>query len=141
MSAPTSRNPHVRGRILRLAGIALLFPLNGNHQSFTPAAALALEQQGKLEEAATAWRSITRRNPRDAAAFASLGVVLAKQKKYPDAAIAYKKPSLSTPSFPASTSTWASPNSNKATSRQPSPHSRLRPRTTPLAPSPASCWA
>ena len=47
--------------------------------------AIALEQQGK-SEAAQVWRAVTARNPTDAAAFASLGVVLSKQQKYPEAA-------------------------------------------------------
>ncbi len=60
-------------------------------QSAKPAEAIALEQQGKLEEAAAVWRAVTAQNPRDAGAFASLGVVLSKEQKYPEAAAAYKK--------------------------------------------------
>src|ERR1700722_4479197 len=57
----------------------------------TPADAIALEKQGKLPEAATAWRAVTAHNPKDAAAFASLGLVLSKQEQYPEAATCYKK--------------------------------------------------
>src|SRR5215469_10834504 len=45
----------------------------------TPQDAITLEQQGKLDDATRAWQAITRRDPNDAAAFASLGVVLSKQ--------------------------------------------------------------
>ena len=48
-------------------------------QASTAAEAIALEQQGRLPEAAEAWKAVTVRNPTDAAAFASLGVVLARQ--------------------------------------------------------------
>jgi len=67
----------------------LLSPVSVNAQ--TPADALALQEQGKLAESAQAWRAVARRNPKDAAAFASLGVVLAKEQKYDEAAFAYKK--------------------------------------------------
>ena len=60
-------------------------------QSNTPAAAVALEQKGDLPQAAQAWRSFIAAHPRDAGAYASLGVVLAKQQKYPEAVAAYKK--------------------------------------------------
>jgi Flp pilus assembly protein TadD len=45
-------------------------------QTKTPAEAIALEQQGRLPEAAQVWRAVIERNPNDAAALASLGVVL-----------------------------------------------------------------
>src|SRR5271156_910293 len=51
-------------------------------QTPSPSAALALEQQGKLTEAEKSWRSIVQQNPQDAAAQASLGVVLSRQGKY-----------------------------------------------------------
>ena len=71
--------------------VVLLPGLMTRGQSAKPAEAIALEQQGKLEEAAAAWRAVTAQNPRDAGAFASLGVVLSKEQKYPEAAAAYKK--------------------------------------------------
>jgi len=77
---------------LALAIVALiLWPIGAGAQASSPAEALALEQQGKLAEATQAWQAVTRRNPRDAAAFASLGVVLSRQQKYAEAAAAYKK--------------------------------------------------
>jgi tetratricopeptide (TPR) repeat protein len=78
-----------------IANLALLLVLSSaaplNAQAPTPEAAMALEQQGKLPEAAKTWRLVVQKNPRDAAAFASLGVVLSKQGKYDEAAPAYRK--------------------------------------------------
>ena len=56
----------------------------------SPADASAFEQQGRLAEAEQAWLTITRQNPNDAAAFASLGVVRSREQKYPEAAAAYR---------------------------------------------------
>src|SRR2546423_10856184 len=53
--------------------------------------AMALEQQGKLIEAEQNWRLVVRQNPRDAAAYASLGLVLSKEGKYAEAVPAYRK--------------------------------------------------
>lgn len=60
-------------------------------QANTPADAIALEQKGNLSQATEAWRSFIAAHPQDASAYASLGVVLAKQQKYPEAVTAYKK--------------------------------------------------
>jgi tetratricopeptide (TPR) repeat protein len=87
-------------RIYKLAALALCLPVIAPGQAATPAQAIALEQQGKLPEAAAAWRAVTRQNPRDAAAFASLGVVLSKQQKYPEAASAYHKALALNPRLP-----------------------------------------
>src|SRR5882672_3801481 len=57
----------------------------------TPADAIALQQRGKLAESAVAWRVITQRNPKDAAAFAAWGSVLSQEGKYEEAAPVYKK--------------------------------------------------
>ena len=62
--------------------------------------ALALEQRGKFGEAAEAWRAVTQRNPQDAAAFAHLGVILAKEQKYQEAAASYRKALALNPSMP-----------------------------------------
>ena len=66
----------MKNRKAELILIALLSPMFAAGQSSTPADAIALEQQGKLPEAAEVWQAVTKRNPNDAAAFASLGVVL-----------------------------------------------------------------
>src|SRR5580692_11738521 len=71
-----------------------------NQETASPEQAQALESQGKLPEAAEAWRSITRQNPSDAAAFASLGVVLARQEKYQEAASAYRQAIKLDPKLP-----------------------------------------
>lgn len=72
-------------------GALFLFRVCAWGQASTPAEAIALEQQGKLAEAAQAWRAVTNRNPKDAAAFASLGAVLSKEQKYKEAAYAYRR--------------------------------------------------
>lgn len=53
--------------------------------------AIALEQQGRYADAAEAWRALTQHDPKDAAAFASLGLDLARLGKYPEAVTAYRK--------------------------------------------------
>ncbi len=69
-------------------------------QTATPAQAMALEQQGRLPEAIQAWHAVTERNPRDARAFASLGVVLARETQYKDAAAAYTRAITLNPRLP-----------------------------------------
>ena len=49
---------------------------------------MSLEQQGKLAEAVRVWQAVTERNPRDAGAWASLGVDYSREQKYPEAAAA-----------------------------------------------------
>ena len=86
---------------LSLAGFLLLsLPAAARAQSPTPADAIALEREGKLAEAADAWRRVTERNPKDARAWASLGVVLSKQQQYAQAALAYKKALSLNPKLP-----------------------------------------
>jgi tetratricopeptide (TPR) repeat protein len=78
----------------------LLLSLVANAQSFSPADAMALEQQGRLGEAEDAWQSVVRQNPGDSAAFASLGVVLSKEQKFGEASIAYRKALVLNPQLP-----------------------------------------
>src|ERR1041385_3719544 len=80
-------------------GLAVLF-VSSIASAQTPSQAIELEQQGKLVEATEAWRAVTRKNPRDAAAFASLGVVLSKEQKYDEAAQAYGKALALNPKLP-----------------------------------------
>ncbi|HMH05368.1 MAG TPA: tetratricopeptide repeat protein, partial [Terriglobales bacterium] len=70
---------------------ALLPSAFASPQTSGPAAAMALEQQGKLPEAVEAWRAVTEHNPQDVGAFASLGVALARETKYKEAAAAYRR--------------------------------------------------
>ena len=74
--------------------------LRAHTKSLSPADATALEKQGKLDEAAQAWLAITQRNANDAAAFASLGVVLSREQKYREAAAAYRNALALNPKLP-----------------------------------------
>ena len=78
-------------RLARTLIVTLLVVVQALAQGEIPDQAIALERQGKLREAAQAWRAATERNPNDAGAFASLGVVLSKEQKYSEAAAAYRK--------------------------------------------------
>jgi len=51
-------------------------------QSSGPDAAQRAEREGKFAEAAEIWRVVAKANPRDSIAFASLGLDLARQRKY-----------------------------------------------------------
>jgi len=66
----------------------------------TPQDAISLEREGNLDDAVRTWRAITRRDPHDAAAFASLGVDLSRQQKYAEAGAAYKKALALNPQLP-----------------------------------------
>src|SRR5436309_1336410 len=61
---------------------------------------IALEHEGKFAEAAEAWQALIKANPRDAAAFASLGLDLARQQKYAEAINAYKRAVALNPKLP-----------------------------------------
>jgi tetratricopeptide (TPR) repeat protein len=60
-------------------------------QAPTPQAAMELERQGNLAEAEKTWRLVLQEDPRDAAAFAGLGLVLSKEGNYSEAISAYRK--------------------------------------------------
>jgi tetratricopeptide (TPR) repeat protein len=53
--------------------------------------ALALEQNGQINEAEAAWRSILRLHPSDAEAYAHLGLIEARQEHYAAAVPLYRK--------------------------------------------------
>src|SRR5205807_10389613 len=87
----------------KIAAIVLLWPIFVNvmaPQASGPSDAAALEQQGKFFEAAEIWRAVTEHNPHDAAAFASLGIDLARQQKYAEAVPAYQKALALNPRLP-----------------------------------------
>jgi tetratricopeptide (TPR) repeat protein len=93
----------VLGNTSKLVFIVLALAFPGLSQSSNDA--VALEQQGKFAEAAKAWRAVTESHPRDAAAFARLGVVLSKvvlskEEKYTAAAQAHKKALALNPKLP-----------------------------------------
>src|SRR5947199_9035038 len=69
---------------LLIAG-SLLASVLAFAQAPTPSDALTLQQQGNWRAAAQAWKSITERNPQDAAAFASRGVAFSNEQNYSDA--------------------------------------------------------
>ena len=80
--------------------LSFLFAIPAFGQTGTPEEAMALEKQGKLEEAVKVWRTVIQQNPRHAAAYASLGVILSKLQKFDEAAIAYKKALALNPNLP-----------------------------------------
>jgi Flp pilus assembly protein TadD len=61
--------------------MSCLLPSHAKAQGPDPDSAITLERQGKLSEADKVWRAIVQQNPSDAAAFASLGVVLSKERE------------------------------------------------------------
>src|ERR1035437_4206871 len=86
--------------VLRALLSPAIFSILATAQVPTPADAIALEQQGKLSEAAQAWQAVTERSPHDAAAFASLGVVLSKEQRYSEATSAYRQALKLNPKLP-----------------------------------------
>src|SRR5882724_412192 len=99
MNARTAARKIEAGKIA-LVVLVLAAPLPLCSQTHTPAEAIALEQQGKYADAAQAWKAVTQENPRDAAAFASLGVVLSREQKYSEAAVAYEQAIALDPKLP-----------------------------------------
>ncbi len=91
---------------LALPTSRFLSTVPANTWAQTPSQAQALEQQGKLPEAEKAWRQITQANPQDAAAFASLGLVLSKQGKYEQAVPAYRNAIALNPKLPGIHLNW-----------------------------------
>lgn len=63
-------------------------------------AALVLEQQGKLPEAAAAWQAIVKAHPRNSEAFAHLGLLEAHQQRYKEAIPYYRKSLALDPNVP-----------------------------------------
>ncbi len=64
------------------------------------AAALALDQQGRTEEAEAAWRAILKGHPHDAEALAQVGVHEARQEHYTEAITYYREALAVAPAFP-----------------------------------------
>src|SRR5215475_4101383 len=87
-------------RLLRLAIFGVLSSVPLLAQSASPSAAMGLEQEQKWGEAAEVWKAVTARNPGDAAAFAALGVDLARLGKYEEAAAAYRRALKLNPKLP-----------------------------------------
>lgn len=87
-------------KIYRTFAALLLFTAIVWGQSPLAKQALSYEQQGRWEEAAQAWRDVIRQNPKDAIAFANLGLVLSRQQKYSEAVAAYKSALALHPELP-----------------------------------------
>lgn len=62
--------------------------------------ALALEQQGKIPEAKAAWAIVVKAKPRNAQAYAHLGLLEARQERYPQAVVDYRKALAIDPTIP-----------------------------------------
>lgn len=86
--------------IYRALVIFLLFAAIAWAQSPMAKQAASYEQQGRWAEAAQAWRDVIRQNPKDALAFANLGLVLSKQQKYSEAVAAYESAMALRPELP-----------------------------------------
>lgn len=63
--------------------------------------AIALEQQGRADEAESAWRTWVGAHPGDAEAFAHLGLLESRQQRYSDAIRDYRKAMALAPAMPA----------------------------------------
>jgi tetratricopeptide (TPR) repeat protein len=64
-------------------------------------AALALEQQGRSQEAEQAWRAIAKADPRNAEAYAHIGLLLARRENYAEAIPLYRKALSLNPAIPS----------------------------------------
>jgi tetratricopeptide (TPR) repeat protein len=62
--------------------------------------ALALEQQAKYPQALEAWQAVVKAEPRNAMAFAHLGLIEARLENYPEAIAAYRKSKALNPAIP-----------------------------------------
>ncbi|MFZ0201729.1 MAG: tetratricopeptide repeat protein, partial [Candidatus Sulfotelmatobacter sp.] len=87
-------------RALFAALLICLFSIHSSAQTATPSEAIALQEKGKWREASEAWRAVIGANPKDAGAYASLGVVLSKEMKYSEAASAYETALSLNPKLP-----------------------------------------
>jgi len=96
-------------RLLRLAlPLAVLLLLTATcgasqtvpQQQEKRAAAIVLEQQGRLAEAETEWRDVLSMRPSDAEACAHLGLLEAHQEHYKEAIVFYRKALATNPAMP-----------------------------------------
>jgi tetratricopeptide (TPR) repeat protein len=63
-------------------------------------AALSLEQQGKFQDAEDAWRAYSKVHPAAPEPYAHLGLLAARQERYPEAVILYRKALRINPKVP-----------------------------------------
>ena len=73
--------------IATAAGMGQIASTKDNRRS----AAIALEEQGRVPEAATAWQEIARTYPNDAEAYAHLGLLQAHEEHYKEAIPLYRR--------------------------------------------------
>jgi tetratricopeptide (TPR) repeat protein len=90
---------------LSLAVMLLLTATCGASQAVSQrqekrAAAIGLEQEGRLAEAETAWRDVLSMRPSDAEACAHLGLLEAHQEHYKEAIVLYRKALAINPTMP-----------------------------------------
>jgi tetratricopeptide (TPR) repeat protein len=76
---------------LPVEGLVLLLMATSGAQTPGAADAPALDRDGRYAEAAQAWQAMTEKDPRNAVAFASLGLDLAREGQYADAVTAYRR--------------------------------------------------
>ena len=102
---------------------------------------MALELQGRLDEAVKVWQVVVGRNPRDARALASLGVDYSKEQRYPEAASAYRKALALDPKLPGIQLNLGLAEFKQGTFRP--PYLRLAPLWRPSQATcrRAGCWA
>ncbi|MGO9432850.1 MAG: tetratricopeptide repeat protein [Terracidiphilus sp.] len=74
--------------------------LTSRSQTDPGQAAVALEQQGKTEEAEAAWRALAKAHPTNPEPFAHLGLLEARQKHYAEAVASYRKAMALDPTMP-----------------------------------------
>jgi tetratricopeptide (TPR) repeat protein len=96
--------PFASPRILHhLAGVSLVLGLvtgNGVTQEVLRQKAAQLEQEGRTAEAETAWRAVVENDPADAEAYANLGVLEAREERYQQAILNYRKALAINPAMP-----------------------------------------
>ncbi len=86
--------------VLMVAGAAMAFGIPAVAQDGMRAKALALEQQQQNVEAEQIWHSIVQADPRNAEAFAHMGLLEARQEHYNDAVGYYRQALALNPAFP-----------------------------------------
>lgn len=87
--------------ILVLLGSTLSYAAQVSSRPSSPRdTAFALEQQGRIDEAEAAWRSVLQTHPSDAEACAHLGLLEARQQHYKQAVPLYRKALALNPQMP-----------------------------------------
>ncbi|GGA66450.1 hypothetical protein GCM10011507_17460 [Edaphobacter acidisoli] len=89
------------GALVVLSAALFIGPASSLYaQQGEPEQALELERAGKNTEAEAAWRVVAQREPRNAEAFAHLGLVQARQDHYADAVTSYRRALALNPALP-----------------------------------------